>query len=119
MLGSLKSLSGGVGGLAAQTFPDEFLWGAATSAYQVEGATEVDGRGESIWDRFAHTPGHVLDGQTGDLACDHYHRYREDFALLASLGTGWPARTASSTRPSCPTARASPVCSGSTTGHGR
>ena len=65
---------------------DKFIWGAATAAYQVEGATTVDGRGESIWDRFAHTPGKVLAGDTGDVACDHYHRYREDVAIMAELG---------------------------------
>ena len=67
-------------------FPAEFVWGAATAAYQVEGAVGEDGRGESIWDRFAHEPGRVAGGDTGDVACDHYHRYREDVALVASLG---------------------------------
>ena len=68
------------------TFPDRFVWGAATASYQIEGATLEDGRGESIWDRFSHTPGRVRDGDTGDVACDHYHRYRDDVALLAQLG---------------------------------
>lgn len=67
-------------------FPEGFVWGAATAAYQIEGATDVDGRGPSIWDRFAHTPGRVSNGETGDVACDHYHRYREDVALMAELG---------------------------------
>ncbi|MBK9945190.1 MAG: beta-glucosidase [Kouleothrix sp.] len=67
-------------------FPKAFLWGAATSSYQIEGAAMEDGRGESIWDRFAHTPGKVSDGSTGDTACDHYHRWREDVALLKQLG---------------------------------
>jgi beta-glucosidase len=67
-------------------FPPGFVWGAATASYQVEGAVGADGRGESIWDRFAHTPGRVADGDTGDVACDHYHRYRDDVALLADLG---------------------------------
>jgi beta-glucosidase len=67
-------------------FPDGFLWGAATAAYQIEGSTEVDGRGSSIWDTFAHTPGKVLDGDTGDVAADHYRRFREDIALMADLG---------------------------------
>lgn len=69
-------------------FPPAFIWGAATAAYQIEGATGEDGRGESIWDRFSHTPGRVRDGDTGDVACDHYHRYREDVALMADLGLG-------------------------------
>jgi beta-glucosidase len=60
--------------------------GAATASYQIEGAVGVDGRGESIWDRFSHSPGHVQGGDTGDVACDHYHRYREDVALMAELG---------------------------------
>jgi beta-glucosidase len=67
-------------------FPEGFVWGAATAAYQIEGATDVDGRGPSIWDRFTHTPGRVSNGETGDVACDHYHRYREDVALMAQLG---------------------------------
>ncbi len=70
----------------ARTFPDGFAWGAATASYQVEGAAREDDRGESIWDRFSHTPGRVRNGDTGDVACDHYHRYREDVALLAGLG---------------------------------
>ena len=67
------------------TFPKNFYWGTATAAYQVEGAVREDGRGESIWDRFSHTPGKVKHGDTGDVACDHYHRYREDVALMKSL----------------------------------
>jgi len=67
-------------------FPDGFLWGAATSAYQVEGATEAGGRGESIWDRFCREPGRVAGGARGDVACDHYRRWRDDVALLARLG---------------------------------
>jgi beta-glucosidase len=66
--------------------PPDFLWGAATSAYQVEGSPLADGAGSSIWHRFAHTPGHVLDGDTGDVACDHYRRYAGDVALMSSLG---------------------------------
>ncbi len=69
-------------------FPDDFRWGVATAAYQIEGATTEDGRGESIWDRFSHTPGRVLGGDTGDVACDHYHRWRDDVALMAELGVG-------------------------------
>ncbi len=67
-------------------FPPDFVWGAATAAYQVEGAVHEGGRGPSIWDTFAHTPGRVRDGQTGDVACDQYHRYPEDVALMADLG---------------------------------
>ena len=67
-------------------FPPHFLWGSATAAYQVEGAVGEDGRGESIWDRFSHTPGKVENGDTGDVACDQYHRYAEDVDLMADLG---------------------------------
>jgi beta-glucosidase len=69
-------------------FPEGFVWGAATAAYQIEGAAAEDGRTPSIWDTFARTPGKVYQGQTGDVACDHYHRYRDDVALMASLGLG-------------------------------
>ena len=68
------------------TFPERFLWGSATSAYQVEGSPLADGAGPSIWQRFAHTPGRIHDGDTGDVACDHYHRFREDIALMKTLG---------------------------------
>jgi beta-glucosidase len=68
------------------TFPRDFVWGAATAAYQIEGAAEADGRGESIWDRFCRTPGKVANGDTGDRACDHYHRWPEDLDLMVSLG---------------------------------
>lgn len=67
-------------------FPTDFVWGVATASYQIEGAWNEDGRGESIWDRFSHTPGKVLNGDTGDVACDHYHRWREDLALMKDLG---------------------------------
>ena len=67
-------------------FPPGFLWGAATSAYQVEGSPFADGAGASIWDRFSHSPGRVANGDAGDVACDHYRRYREDVALMADLG---------------------------------
>ncbi|WP_055478667.1 GH1 family beta-glucosidase [Sphaerimonospora mesophila] len=69
-------------------FPDGFVWGAATAAYQIEGATTEDGRGASIWDTFSATPGNVRDGDTGEPAADHYHRYREDLDLIAELGLG-------------------------------
>ncbi len=67
-------------------FPPGFLWGAATSAFQVEGAADEGGRGESIWDRFAATPGRIEDGRDARVACDHFHRWREDVALMQSLG---------------------------------
>ncbi len=67
-------------------FPDGFLWGAATAAYQIEGAVTEGGRGPSIWDTFSHTPGRVLAGDTGDVADDHYHRWPEDLDLLQELG---------------------------------
>ena len=70
------------------TFPADFLWGAATSAYQIEGSPLADGAGPSIWHAFSHTPGRIADGQTGDIACDHYHRYAQDIALMADLGLG-------------------------------
>jgi beta-glucosidase len=70
----------------AESFPDRFLWGASTSAYQIEGAVTEDGRGPSIWDTFSHQPGKVLDDATGDGACDHYHRWPEDVALMRDLG---------------------------------
>jgi len=69
-----------------QRFPDGFRWGAATAAYQIEGAWDADGKGASIWDVFAHTPGRILGGDRGDVACDHYQRYRDDVALMAELG---------------------------------
>lgn len=68
------------------TFPDGFLWGTATAAYQIEGAATEDGRGQSIWDTFSHTPGRTLNGDTGDVACDHYHRWRDDLDHIAALG---------------------------------
>ena len=66
-------------------FPRDFFWGAATSSYQIEGAWKADGKGESIWDRFAHTPGKIKNGDTGDVACDSYHRWQEDIALLRAM----------------------------------
>jgi beta-glucosidase len=88
-------------------FPPGFLWGASTAAYQIEGAVRADGRGVSIWDTFAHTPGRIRDGATGDVACDHYHRWPEDVALLGDLGVGayrfsiaWPRIQPSGSGPS-------------------
>ena len=82
---------------ARHTLPAHFMWGAATASYQIEGAVHEDGRGESIWDRFSHTPGKTLNGDTGDVACDHYHRVDEDIQILKDLGvkayrfsTAWP-----------------------------
>ena len=70
----------------ALTFPEGFAWGTATASYQIEGAVSADGRGLSVWDTFSRAPGKVHGGDTGDIACDSYHRYREDVALMASLG---------------------------------
>jgi beta-glucosidase len=67
-------------------FPHDFVWGAATAAYQIEGGVNEDGRGASIWDTFSHTPGKTDNGDTGDVACDHYHRWREDVRLIQELG---------------------------------
>lgn len=72
--------------MAFYSFPDGFEWGAATAAYQIEGAAYEDGRGLSIWDVFCRQPGRVQNGDTGDVACDHYHRYRGDVALMRELG---------------------------------
>ena len=69
-------------------FPDDFLFGVATSAYQIEGSTEADGRGESIWDRFCNTPGAIERGEDATIACDHYRRIEEDLELIRSLGVG-------------------------------
>ena len=67
-------------------FPRDFLWGSATSAYQIEGSPLADGAGASIWQRFSRTPGMMVEGATGDVACDHYHRYRDDVRLMRELG---------------------------------
>src|SRR5262249_36067637 len=77
----VRSSSAGAADDAA--FPADFVWGASTSSYQIEGAVDEDGRGKSIWDVFSHTAGRVKNGDTGDIACDHYHRWRDDIDLLA------------------------------------
>jgi len=70
----------------ARSFPTGFLWGSATASYQVEGAVAEDGRMPSIWDTFSHTPGKVANNATGDIADDHYHRYKGDIQLMKALG---------------------------------
>ncbi len=77
--------AGGASGPAV-TFPPNFVWGAATAAYQIEGAVRAGGRGQSIWDTFSHTPGRVRNGETGDVAADHYTRYAQDVALMQKIG---------------------------------
>lgn len=72
--------------MASLKFPKDFIWGTATAAYQIEGAWQEDGKGESIWDRFSHIPDRIYGSDTGDIACDHYHRYEEDIKLLKQLG---------------------------------
>jgi beta-glucosidase len=72
--------------MTSYNFPHNFLWGAATASYQIEGAWNADGKGASIWDRFSHTPGKISDNSTGDVACDHYHRYQDDIALMRRIG---------------------------------
>jgi beta-glucosidase len=77
-------------GRLAQPFPADFAWGFAASAYQIEGAAAEDGRGPSIWDTFARQPGAIADGSTGDIACDHYHRYPEDVRLPEEVAMARP-----------------------------
>ena len=74
--------------MADAAFPQDFLWGVSTSSYQIEGAHDRDGKGPSIWDVFTHEPGRVAGGATGDIACAHYDRWREDLALMKWLGLG-------------------------------
>lgn len=80
-----KALGRSVDKAGVLDFPKSFYWGAATAAYQIEGAWNEDGKGESIWDRFTHTRGKIKDGTNGDVACDSYHRYREDIALMRGM----------------------------------
>lgn len=84
MSGAPTTAAGSAG--SAPGFPAGFLWGVATSAYQIEGAVDVDGRGKSIWDTFARTPGKTRNGDTGDVAADHYRRYEDDVAVIKGLG---------------------------------
>src|ERR1044071_3476405 len=72
--------------LAPMPFPKNFVWGAAAASYQIEGGAADDGKGASIWDAFSHEPGRIFDAHNGDVACDHYHRWREDVALMRELG---------------------------------
>jgi beta-glucosidase len=101
--------AGQVAEQSAITFPERFVWGAATAAYQIEGAVGAGGRGASIWDTFSHTPGKVHGGDTGDVACEHYHRYEQDVALMARVGLGayrlsvaWPRVQPDGTGPANP-----------------
>jgi beta-glucosidase len=80
-----RQFSPSFGSSAEIAFPKGFFWGTATAAYQIEGAWNEDGKGESIWDRFAHTPGKIKNGDTGDVACDSYHRWRDDIALMRAM----------------------------------
>ncbi len=72
--------------MSEKVFPKDFMWGAATASYQIEGSPLVDGAGSSIWHRFSHTPGNTYNGDTGDVADDHYNKYKEDIALMKELG---------------------------------
>ncbi len=75
-----------VAALSRADFPEKFVWGTATASYQIEGAVKEDGRGQSIWDTFSHTPGKTFEGDNGDIACDHYHLYKQDVGLMHDLG---------------------------------
>jgi beta-glucosidase len=80
-----RAMAASAQSVSPSIFPPDFIWGAATAAYQIEGGWQADGKGESIWDRFAHTPGKIKNHDTGDVACDSYRRYAEDIALLKQL----------------------------------
>ena len=113
------------------SLPHDFVWGAATASYQIEGAAHEDGRGESVWDRFCATPGKVRNGDSGEIACDFYHRYRDDVALMRELGLdafrfsiAWPrvmpTGAGRSTRPgSTSTTASSTSCSRTTSSRSR
>src|SRR6266568_4148203 len=94
--------------LRTSAFPTGFLWGVSTSAYQIEGAVDTDGRGRSVWDTFCDLPGKIADGSSGAVACDHYHRYPQDIALMRDLGVGayrfsvaWPRIQPAGVAPVC------------------
>src|SRR5215831_15542296 len=84
--GAQTAQRGDVARSAPRQFPNGFFWGTGTSSYQIEGAWNEDGKGPSIWDTYAHTPGKISNGDTGDVANDHYHRYKEDVALMKAIG---------------------------------
>ena len=67
-------------------FPKDFVWGTATSSYQIEGASDLDGKGPSIWDAFCGIPGKINNNETGNVACDHYHKFKEDIQLMKDMG---------------------------------
>jgi beta-glucosidase len=97
LFGTKLTLQPGSAAAEEGAFPADFVWGASTSSYQIEGAVDVDGRGKSIWDTFSHSPGRTKNGDTGDVACDHYHRWAQDIEWLARGGfnayrfsTAWP-----------------------------
>ena len=107
--------------MSTHLFPKGFFWGTATAAYQIEGAWNEDGKGPSIWDTFSHTPGKIKNNDTGDVANDHYHRYKEDVALMKALGVErlpvlhLPGRASSRKAPARRTRKASTSTTGSWT----
>jgi beta-glucosidase len=97
LFASVRALRFSIAAADEGAFPADFVWGASTSSYQIEGAVDDDGRGKSIWDVFSRTPGRVKNGDTGDVACDHYHLWREDIDLISRgnfsayrFSTAWP-----------------------------